>query len=559
MSDTSKNCTITNNTTVGALIVDAYNTTSTNPKQVYAQTLKVLPLTAGGDILAGQASGTVVLNDYTQAGGETVYNTLYELIIARATDLFPLMNTSVMQSFATPPAYPPVSVPATGLTDMQLAQQFYQTIMAFPTSTLSQQFQQAMTAALKTSTSTGSIDSQMNAFFASTKEYQSVTFNMYMAVSTYVATFANAWANYSDSYTYYIYSAGTAASGSDTANPTYQGSLVFTRKPGVTEASATDNNGGYTINFVDANNKSTTMYFNQGQFVSSLSLDVPPICLQATYVLKSQLSNKASDNQLIPILSGTINGAKVMGTDTKQDTSDGPGSLYAFFHPKTFSGWVTLFLSVFGALMALEWIGTKLSAMGKGLLKLFQRNEGQPPQQSEIDELRGQIEDLQSQIEANQQELLDRFNEQLELPPSVEDALSGLKADFTNTLNLQSADVQLDILEQQVSQLEQLAEYGVTPEMQGIANDIRSNINALNEAGTPAELQTALDQVKQSIPDVNTRLGNVVQDLGSEISQETQAAIEESNQAIQEAQELSDKIDDAIDDINDGEIPDIDV
>lgn len=559
MSDTSKNCTITNNTNVGALIVDAYNTSSTNPKQVYGQTLKTLPLISGGDILAAASSGTVILNDYTQAGGETVYNTLYELIIARATDLFPLLDTSVMQSFAVPPSYPAVTVPATGLTNMQSAQQFYQTIMAFPTSTLSQQFQQAMSAALKSSTSSSAIDTQMNAFFAGTKQYQSVTFPMYMSVSTYLANFANAWANYEDSYTYYIYSTGTASSGSDTANPVYQGSLVFTRKPGITEADPTDNNGGYTINFIDASNKSTPMFYNQGQFVSSLTLDVPPICLQGTYVLKSQMSNKPSDNQLIPILSGTVNGSKVMGTDTKQDTSDGPGSLYAFFHPKTFSGWVTLFLSVFGALMALEWVGTKLYALGKGLLKLFQRDGGQPPQQSEIDELRGQINDLQDQIAANQQELLDRFNDQLDLPQSVDDALNDLRLEYTNAFNLQSADVQLDILEQQVAQLQELAEYGVTPEMEGIANDIRTNINALNEAQTPGELQAALDQVKQSIPDVNTRLGNVVESLGDEISEQTRTAIQESNEAIQEAQEFSDQIDDAINDVNDGEIPDLDV
>lgn len=557
--DPSKNCTINNNDATASLVLDAYNTTSTNPKQVYGQTLTALALQSGGNILNGSSSGTVTLNDYSvDSKGNKIYNTVYELIIARATDLFPVANNSVMQSFSNPPTYPAVTVVNSSSSNMQLAYQFCQTLMAYPTSTLSQQFQTAMNSALS-ATSTGSIDKTMNAFFASTKQYQNVTFNMYMAVSTYLTYFANAWANFASTYTYYLYSSGSASSGSNSANPKFIGSLTMTQKPNPNgQANPSDNNGGYDIAFVDSNNNSTVLNYSNGQFVSSLTEDVPSICLQCTYVLKSQLSNNASDNQIIPIMSGMVNGSKVMGVDTKQDNPDDPGSLYSFFHPTTFQGWLSLFMGVFGVLMALEWAGSKLAALGKGIAKLFSKDGGAPPSNTEMDDLRAQVEDLQTQMQANQQELLDRFNEQAQLPNNVDEAMADLKVEFTNQYNTINADVQMDILNEQALQIQELAEYGVTPEMEEVANSIRENMNALNNATTPEELQTALDSVKASIPDINTKLGNMVEEMSEEISAETKAAIQESIDNINDYQELSDEIDDSIDDLNDGEIPDID-
>lgn len=557
--DPSKNCTINNNDTTACLVLDAYNTSSTNPKQVYGQTLKVLPLQSGGNVLNGSSSGTVTLNDYTtDSKGQQIYNTVYELIMARATDLFPVDNTSVMQSFSNPPTYPNITVPQGSFNTMQLAYQFCQTIMAFPTSNLSVQFQAAMNSALS-ATSTGSIDQTMNNFFAGTKQYQSVTFPMYMAVSTYLTYFANAWANFKQTYTYYLYASGTASSGSNTANPKYIGSVTMTQASNPSgQANPSDNNGGYNITFTDSNNSTTTLNYSNGQFVSSLTQDVPAICLQCTYVLQSQLSNQSSDNQIITVMSGMVNGSKVMGVNTKQDNPSDPGSFYSFFHPTTFQGWLNLFMTVFGALMALEWVGSKLGALGKGLAKLFSKDKGAPPTENELDDLRAQIEDLQTQMQQNQQELLDKFNEQAELPDNVDDAIGDLKVELTNQYNTVSADVQMDILNEQAAQIQELAEYGVTPEMEEIANNIRENMQTLQNATTPEELQTALDSVKASIPDINAKLGDIVEQMSEEISEATKEAIQESVDNIKDYQELSDEIDDAVDDLNDGDIPDID-
>jgi DNA anti-recombination protein RmuC len=247
-----------------------------------------------------------------------------------------------------------------------------------------------------------------------------------------------------------------------------------------------------------------------------------------------------------------------MGVDTKQDSPEDPGSLYSFFHPTTFQGWLSLFMGVFGVLMALEWAGSKLAALGKGIAKLFSKDQGAPPSESEMDDLRAQIEDLQTQMQQNQQELLDKFNEQAQLPDNVEDALADFKVELTNQYNTMNADIQLDILNEQAAQIQELAEYGVTPEMEEVANSIRDNINALQEASTPEELQAALDTVKTSIPDINAQLNTMVEQMSEEISAETKAAIQESVDNIKDYQELSDEIDDAVDDLNDGEIPDID-
>jgi hypothetical protein len=556
--DSSKNCTITNNASAGVLVLDAFNATTGTAKQVYDQTLKVLPLAGGGNVLAAGATGTVVLDDYTTSNGKKIYNTLYELILARSTDLFPVRNTSVMQSFSPPIAYPPVTVAATDLGNMQLAQQFYQTIMAYPTSNLSQQFQAAMNGASGTANSVGDINKAMAAFFQGTKQYQSLTLNMYIAITTYMDAFPYAWANYQASYTYYLYT----SSGSGTANtpPTLVGTLVLTQKGGVTTADPTDHNGGYNIAFVDPSGKSTTLYYSQGQFVSDLNQDVPSICLKGTFVLKSQFTNQSTDNQLIPVISGMVNGTKVLGIDTKQGTGDGESEWYAFWHPKTLQGWVSLFLTVFGVLMALEWAGTKLWGLGERIKGWVDKARGVEPEPSEVEKLRAEVEDLKQTVAENQQELLDKFDADVELPPDLDNlqqAFDEMKGALQDVITEQQAEVQRGILEEQASQLQELAEVEVTPEMEGLANSIKTNMEALQNAGTTEELQAAIEQAKSGMQDISDGLGEAYSSLEGELSAETKQSIAESNDAIEDFKASGEELDNTMDDLNDGDIPEI--
>ena len=151
---------------------------------------------------------------------------------------------------------------------------FCQDISANVTGPMAQQFVQMGAGLMQTAQSANDIDTAVNGFFQSYPEYQNVTLDNYVLVNSYPYTYANAWANFSSSYTYYLY-----------ADPgislTPAGKVVFTRQAlqggsvPVTDGQGNRNsNGNYAITYHQDDNDTTGMplYFSFAMLVSSLTV-----------------------------------------------------------------------------------------------------------------------------------------------------------------------------------------------------------------------------------------------------------------------------------------------
>jgi hypothetical protein len=239
-NDIDKSCTITNNAGKSVVVLDAY-TSATNvannaPQKGYQQTLKLLPLAEGGQVLANGATGTVTLNDTRTENGETEPNYLYQLLISEPQSLFPVLDVGVALQFeSSPMSYPPVTVAAAAAKNMTLAFTFCQNLMAYPGSNLAKGFMQAMTAAQQQSKVSDMMQTIAD-YFNNTTGFKGLDFLSYLAVSTYMQSFAWTWglaASGQPGRTYWLYAssdAGQQQSGGSQTSPNHS-SIRLSRVP----------------------------------------------------------------------------------------------------------------------------------------------------------------------------------------------------------------------------------------------------------------------------------------------------------------------------------------
>ncbi len=204
---------------------------------------------------------------------------------------------------------------------------FCQDISADPASPMAQQFVQMGTRVMQTAQSATDIETAVNGFFHSTQYYQNVTLDSYISVNTYLYTHANAWANFSPSYIYYLY-----ADSSNSGGPlTPAGKVVLTQQPlqgnsvPVTDSQGNANaNGNYAIHYYrdDKDTTGTPLYFSFAMLVSSLTDAVPAICFQCTYypLFKLTLSNGDIGTN-VPILFGNVNGQKLFAVNMQHNAN----------------------------------------------------------------------------------------------------------------------------------------------------------------------------------------------------------------------------------------------
>jgi hypothetical protein len=547
------NVSVTNQTNTAAAILDAYDPSAQpgepQANQIYALPMSLRQTLTGAQTIGANANASVVLDPA---------RIIYDLVFARPADLFPLQNSSVMQNVISG-AYPPVNIDATSPDQLTLALTFYINLLTYPTSNIAVQYNAAVSGAANNGDSDSAIESAVAAFFQSTTNYKTLTLNSVVTVQTYARSFAYVWAgftqgfaSFSNSIKYYLYSPGTAAAGSNEATPTYQGALSMTKSSSPPNpADPTDRTGAYQIVYTDPNGKTTGMLFSGGQFVSDNS-DFPSIALRGTFILKSSLTNQATDNVIVPIVNGAVNGVQVMGTTTQQSTSGGETSdFWSFFHPKTFGEYLTLITTAFGLVMGLEWIGAK----AKGVVDWF-RSRNKPPEQSEISKMREEMNKLGDELKAKQQEILDKLGNKDAKVPAEEEMPAEQKAvqeDVVDANNVARGEAQLDVLQEQGAQLEIVAEYGVNPQVEQIAEDIR--INAQNiEAAMPPEgeggqpLQDAVDNGAKGIAEIQPKLVEQIENVQQDLNADDAADIKASQEAQGEAQEVDENAEKAAED-----------
>ena len=550
----NKNCTITNSSTVDIVVLDAYAPSdAVTTQQIYEQTLKPLTTADGQKIIKAGKSGTVVLNDtHKDSDGNDVYTKIYDLIIAKADSLYPLASVpAMMSSSRANPAYSydPVTITDDMYKNMQLAENFQQTIMAFPTSKLATDYQKAMSGTTDTASSDTGIDDSVSSFFGTTKQYQKVTLDMVVSISTYYSQFPYVWAGYgTTTKSYYLYS-------SDGSKVTYGGQVDITA-PADVPANTDKSLPGFKISFTDASNNQKPLYYENGQFVDSKDSDNPSVCLQGLFVLKSQLTKKDADNTVIAILSGTANNSKVMGYPDKQEQDDQGNwsGLYALLHPKDAMGWIQLFMTFMGVMMGVDFVVKGLKGLKDSIKGEKANNDGKDPSPSEVDNLRTEVKNLKTQVDATNQKMLDKMNENLKVSEDINKSMSDLKQQMQDQINEDQRSLLDDSLDTQSDLLEKALKYGNNSALDDIDDKIGDAQDKLDGAET-GELGDVLPDVKITVGDVTVKLKVQVERLSSKVSQDAKESMEEATKELDDAKDTSDNIEDNADDTANGDVP----
>lgn len=556
-------CKITNNSGTAVVILDAYdsatNTANKSPATGYQQNLKALALSGGGTTLADGASDSVTLNDTRQSKGQTLPNYLYQLLISKPQGLFPVMDVSEALEF-TSMGYPPITVTAAAAANMTKAYAFMQNLMAYPGSNLATGFVTAMTAA-QAKTTPAEMMQVVADYFNTTKSYQGLDFPSYLSVNSHMKAFAWTWGLDSSGKpgrTYNLY----AQTDVGKSEPSTQGTVTFTAG-GNAVSDPTDRNSGYTITLRPTSGASVTLSYDRAQFVDDTSVDVPGVCLQGSYALKSTFTQKPGDNVLWPILLGTVNGIKVIGVS--QAPEDAFVSWLRNLLPKSFNDLVNSFLKIMGIVMAIDFLKTKLAGKKQGLEDdQANKNDGRQPD----DDQRRQVDD-DADSEASEELELERGNagrfdldeDPVEVPD--EDALSDSMSESNESLSDALDQVQGDELQGALnefdSQIRSVAEIGVNDPLE----DAMGKVVAANEAMPEARESGDFSDVSGSLPEIKSSVNASVEEFGNEISEElhdqiaeSQSAAEEYEQAAENVEEQGDAVDGG-DEEFDPEVPEV--
>jgi hypothetical protein len=317
----------------GIVVISAYTTSTTSISQCYLQDDSLLcsfideGATASSEssttssVLPLNETGTLLM-PYYQPGTTTV-STVYNLLVSQDNNYFPVAAVGeimINKRFAaiTLPPSEPSNLNSSSAANAYI---FLQNMMAYPTSTLAQQF----TAALNQDNTSGNGScSAVNTFFTGTTSFQNVDFTIYSAVSSYASAYAYIWANFASSYTYNFYTTPPTSSDSssstgstdvkDSQTVTSLGTVVFTRS-GSSPAALDETRGGYTISWNPKGGRAVALDFINGQLVATNSDGFSYICLQCTFMDLAQLTGNSADSFTpIQALTGLINGTNAIGS-----------------------------------------------------------------------------------------------------------------------------------------------------------------------------------------------------------------------------------------------------
>ncbi|MCR8577400.1 hypothetical protein [Streptomyces sp. Isolate_219] len=234
---------------------------------------------------------------------------LYQLLIAKPKSLFPVKDGVASVDFGTL-TYPPVTASQDEAANMVKGYRFTQSLMAYPSSKLAKDFAATVQSAQQEKTPQA-MEKAIADYFNTTKGYQGLTFPSYVCASTFVRSFAWQWGlgdDGSPGRTYWLYAASDAghqppqdSKESDADSPNH-GSVQFTRKDDAPEpADPTDRNSGYTITYTSTDGDTKQLCFSDGQLVDDPHADVPPVCLQGGYGLKSHRRRIPSGHDTRPL------------------------------------------------------------------------------------------------------------------------------------------------------------------------------------------------------------------------------------------------------------------
>jgi hypothetical protein len=534
----NKNCNIINNSGVDLMVLDAFATTDDGTQVDFEQSLKPL-LSNGSPIIKAGTTGVVVLDDtYLDDDNQPQPSYLYQLIIVRADNLYPVAIAPQMLSFSTK-SYKDVTVTADALSSMTNSEVFQQTLQAFPDSDLITRFQQACSNAMDDSNSDTDIDSSTDAFFAGTQQFQNVHLYTLTAIQSYWEMFPYIWAGYQASKSYYLYT-------SDGSTVTYVGSVGITAPsvvPAGTDSAALK---GFVFTFTDASNKTSQLSYVKGQFVDDPKSDVPAIALKGLFQLKSQYTNVSTDNQVMAFLSGKVNGQQIIGYNEKlsQDSNGNWSGLYTLLHPKNAQDWLNLILQIGAVAMTLELFSKPLKALRDKFMDSRSKNNGADPSKADADTMRADAKNRQANDVKTEQKIMDHMNPTIKIEININGSVSQLKIDRANQLNEDSRSNLLDSANAQADSLDTLAKYGNDKSMVDMSNKVMDTMTKLDPGTTPtASLPDVLPSAKANVASVNQSMPTETQKLASKISTVEKNTLAEAQKANEDRDELQNEID----------------
>ena len=557
MTTVNTTCNVVNKSSKAVVVLDAYQSATTvaaySTATGYQQALKALPLSTGGTVLAAGASATVTLNDTYVSNGQTKPSYIYQLLVSEPAGLFPVANVGEVINFTTE-AYPDVVITDAQAANMALGFAFVQNIMAYPGSQLATGFVTAMNSAQGQSSSTSMVQT-VDAYFNSTKSYQGLDFASYLAISTHLKQFAWTWglsASGTPGRTYYLYAQSDTGSGTSSSS-TDQGSVTITLPANApSPADPTDANSGYVVTL--SNDGSTPLYFQSGQFVDNTNVDIPGVCLQATYALKSTFTQKSSDNVLWPVLIGTVNGVKVIGVS--QEPADAFTTWLKSLLPKSFDDLFNDFMKIMGLAMAIDFLKQKLSGK-KEALDNDEANEngGEPPNAEQQAAADAGAEQIGNEAQAQAQDVADHMGADggqplIEVPEeaAIPQAQVEANVDQVQALDQVQGDAYQGAIDEYRGQLEELAEIGTPPALEDAAGQLMEANDQLSEARVNSDFA----DVSQSLSDVSANINLSVEQLGSEVSEQVQDNIKESQAEATEYEDSAESIEEQSSQVEEG-------
>ena len=523
--------------------ISGANTSDTNPKQGYEQTLTQLKFSDDSTSMASGNSGTLVL-----PADAVIVN----LLVSQPSALFPVLATSVGPDYTAaggwPKPFTSVDVKSSQITAMKQALTFRQNIMAAPSSSLASAFQTALQQAQQAKTADDMI-SQMNAFFQSQASYSQVTYPDYAAIQSYLQTFAQMWVQKnaatkgsSTGATYYVYSAPDAGKTGANSEGTIQASR---RGDAPANASLTDPLSGYSIVLTSSGGGDpVTLSFQNGAFT-----DGGPVQLSATYSYAGRFNGKVSDVQLWPILVGTIQSKQVIAIPLSPESG-----WDKFWSSLTFGKLFSYFMEAMGLWMALDFLKTKLSSKKEALEKDKADNKGEEPSDKQVADAETQadttaLNDAQANSSQGQQISGD---DSFDVPTSdsaINDAVGSTRTASQDALNNIAEDNANGAIEQTGSTLEEIAEIEVTPALEKAGSQLNEAGEAMQE--TPPDISSATENIKAA----NANLSTATEELGTQISAEQKAALEEQIKANEEAADDAKEQDEESEDAGKGDDP----
>lgn len=563
--DTSKECKVTNQNSTDAVVI--IPTTSDEGSDsgsiaVYDQNLEILQLVEGGYTIKAGQSGTVVLDQYYNdpKTGQSTYSLVYNLLVSTAQWYYPLANIGVMQNiFSTPPAYAPQTATVAQQQSIQNADLFYQTIQAYPTSQLAKNYQAAMSGTITSSSAqadgspnstqntSDNITQSVNAFFQSTKQFQNVTLDALVAVESYYDKFPFIWAEYKTT-TYYLYS-------SDGKTTSFVGQLLL-QQPGTLDLTLV--NGGYTCTFTPAkdpsnlnsvdvdSSKAMTLTYTNAVFVNDINVDIPAVALKGLFQLKRLFTQQPADTQVIPVITGSVDGITCIGFDQPQKQDDKSGSDFwnTLFHPKNSAEVFNSIMEIGGAIMMMHFFATSLYGIGKWLKEKI---SGKDPVTTN-DDFSKKLDDFQKSMNDKIDDAVNKIsNGKDAAPQNPDDAINEIVEENGSVVdNLNSANLQ-DGLQAQAENIEELAQYESQMNMEQLqslesnATDIKNANDALSNASQD-DLHDVVQEQQANFTDIQNNMNDLTNQLDSSLSEQSKAQIEENAEI---SQQVSDDVENA--------------